>query len=161
MTSHVQCGSRKLVASIVVLLSCSGLFAQFETATLTGVLTDPLGAAVANANVKLSNQATNLESTALTDGEGRYSFSALRPGTYVFTASAPGFKQYVSSGLVLQVNQAARVDVQLSVGDVSERIQVTAAAPMLETESSARGAVVDQTKMVELPLNGRDYNQLA
>jgi hypothetical protein len=143
------------------LLLASALFAQFETATLTGVVSDPAGALVPRVTVRLMNQATNVETATLTDNEGRYTFTALRPGTYRLTASAPGFRQYTSSGLILQVNQAARVDIQLTVGDVTERVQVTAAAPVLETETSARGAVIDQTKIVELPLNGRDYNQLA
>ena len=67
----------------------------------------------------------------------------------------------MSSGLVLQVNQAGRLDLQLQVGEVSEQITVIAESSTLETETASRGAVIDHTKMVELPLNGRDYNQLA
>ena len=111
--------------------------------------------------MKLTNEATNAEFSAVTDEDGRYTFNALRPGSYRLVASAPGFKQFVSSGLVLQVNQSARVDIQLPVGPVSDTVEVSAEAAMLETETSSRGAVIDQTKIVELPLNGRDYNQLA
>ena len=111
--------------------------------------------------MKLTNEATNAEFSAVTDEDGRYTFNALRPGSYRLVASAPGFKQFVSSGLVLQVNQSARVDIQLTVGQVSDTVEVSAEAAMLETETSSRGAVIDQTKIVELPLNGRDYNQLA
>jgi hypothetical protein len=75
--------------------------------------------------------------------------------------SAPGFKQFVSNGVVLQVNQAARLDIELTVGAVTEQVTVIAEAPILDTESASRGAVIDQAKIVELPLNGRDYNQLA
>src|SRR5262249_14105875 len=75
--------------------------------------------------------------------------------------TAAGFKQQVSSGVTLQVNQAARLDISLSVGDVAEQVTVSEEAPLLETESSARGAVIDGRKIVGLPLNGRDYNQLA
>jgi carboxypeptidase family protein/TonB-dependent receptor-like protein len=142
-------------------LSLTVALAQFETATLTGTVTDAAGAVVPNANVKAINEATNVEATAVANGEGRYLFPNLRPGTYRVVATAQGFKQAVSNGVELQVNQAARLDIQLTVGAVTEQVNVTAEAPILETESASRGAVIDQTKMVELPLNGRDYNQLA
>src|ERR1051326_4227622 len=135
--------------------------AQFETATLTGTITDAGGAVVPNASIKIINEATNIEATTVANGEGRYLFPNLRPGSYRVIASAPGFKQSVSPGVVLQVNQAARLDMELTVGAVTEQVNVTSEAPILETESASRGAVIDQTKMVELPLNGRDYNQLA
>ncbi len=136
-------------------------FAQFESATLTGVVTDAAGAVVPGANVRAVNEATNLESAAVTNAEGRFQFPNLRPGSYRVIAGAPGFKQFVAAGVVLQVNQAARLDIQLTVGAVNEEVLVTGEAPLLETESSSRGAVIDHTKMIELPLNGRDYNQLA
>jgi hypothetical protein len=137
------------------------LWAQFETATLTGVVLDPAGAVVSEASVEAVNQATNTATTSRADSDGRYLLPSLRPGTYRITVSAPGFKRFVSSGLVLQVNQSARFDVQLTIGAVTEEISVTAESPLLETETASRGSVIDQTKIVELPLNGRDYNQLA
>src|SRR5215475_5463265 len=137
------------------------LSAQFESATLTGVVTDPAAAVVRAARITATNEATNTAQSVVSGDDGRYLFTNLRPGTYRVSVSAPGFKQEVASNIVLQVNQAARLDIQLTVGDVNEQVSVTAEAPVLETESAARGAVIDHTKMVELPLNGRDYNQLA
>jgi hypothetical protein len=128
--------------------------AQFETATLTGTVTDAAGALVPKAVVRAINESTNVEAAATANDEGRYLFPSLRPGSYRVTVSAPGFKQFVSNGVVLQVNQAARLDIELTVGAVTEQVTVIAEAPILDTESASRGAVIDQAKIVELPLNG-------
>ncbi len=146
---------------VFLLLCASPVFAQFDSATLTGVVSDAVKAVVPNASIKAINEATNVETRATSNEEGRYQFPNLRPGSYEIVATAPGFKQFVSKGVVLQVNQAARLDIDLAVGDVTEQITVNTEAPVLESESSSRGSVIDHTKMVELPLNGRDYNQLA
>jgi hypothetical protein len=152
---------RAWVRWMAVALFALPAWAQFDSATLTGVVTDTAGAVVVDATVKAVNENTNIEVPASTNAEGRYLFASLRPGSYRLTAVSNGFKQFVSQGLVLQVNQSARVDIQLTLGDVTQQVTVTADAPVLETETSSRGAVIDHTKMVELPLNGRDYNQLA
>ena len=142
-------------------LSAAAVLAQFESATLTGVVTDASGQVIPNVPVKAINEGTSVETLSTTNGEGRYNFPSLRPGSYRVVAATTGFKQFVSSGVVLQVNQAARLDIALTIGTVTEEVVVTGAAPVLETESGSRGAVIDHTKIVELPLNGRDYNQLA
>src|SRR5260370_12791707 len=147
--------------AILIALTTTLALAQFETATLTGVITDSAGAVVPKTDIKAINEATNVESNATANAEGRYFFPNLRPGSYRVTASAQGFKQFVSAGVVLQVNQAARLDIQLTVGAVTEQVNGTGETPGLETESGGRGAVLDHTKIVELPLNGRDCNQLA
>src|SRR5215475_7340385 len=136
-------------------------FAQFESATLTGVVTDPASAVVPDADIRAININTNQETAATTNSEGRYTFTNLRPGSYRVSAKAAGFKEAVSSGIVLQINQAARLNFELTVGQLSDQVQVIESAPVLQTETSGLGAVIDHTKIVELPLNGRDYNQLA
>jgi hypothetical protein len=150
------------VLSVICLffLQGSGL-AQFDSATLTGIVMDSSGSVVPGAAVKAVNQATNIEASAVSDAEGRFTFSDLRPGTYNIKATAAGFKQFVSTGLPLQVNEAVRLDISLEVGAVTDEVTVVAEAPVLETQSGGHGAVIDSTKIIELPLNGRDYNQLA
>ena len=117
---------------------------------------------VSGVAIRAINEGTNIEAAATTDDVGRFVFTSLRPGPYRVTATANGAsKSQSTAGIVLQVNQAARLDIKLAVGNVTERVTVNAEAPLLETETASRGAVIDHTKMVELPLNGRDYNQLA
>ncbi len=146
---------------VLVLLTAGALLAQSELATLTGIVTDPSGGVLANVDITVANEATNLTTTAKTNDTGRYFAPSLKPGVYTVTASFAGFKKYVNSGVILQVNDTARLDITLTVGAVTEEITVTASAPLLQTETSDRGAVIDQRKIIELPLNGRDYNQLA
>ena len=144
-----------------LMLSAFPVLAQFESATLTGVVADSSGQVIPGVAVKAVNEGTSVEAATTTNAEGRYNFPSLRPGSYRVVAAITGFKQFVSSGVVLQVNQAARLDMTLTIGTVTEEIVVTGEAPVLETETGSRGSVIDHTKIVELPLNGRDYNQLA
>ena len=137
------------------------LFAQAELATITGTVTDASSAVAPNVRITVTNEETNLAARSITNEGGRYVVPGLRPGVYKVQAALPGFKEYVQSGVKLQVNQTARIDVALALGDASEQVTVQSEASVLETETSSRGAVIDQQKMVELPLNGRDYNQLA
>ncbi len=136
-------------------------FAQQETATLTGEVKDGTGAVVPRATITLTNVETNISLKTETNEQGVFFVASLKPGPYSITAEKSGFKKTLRSGITLQVNQAARADLVLQVGDVSNTIEIVEAATLLETESSARGSVIDQKKIVELPLNGRDYNQLA
>ncbi len=146
---------------LLSLLTMSALLAQSELATLTGTVTDPSGAVVAKVEITITNQGTNQSTVSESNENGRYFVTSLRPGSYTVAASLAGFKKHVHPGVVLQVNQTARLDIGLEVGAVTEEVSVTAAVPLLEGETSNRGAVIDQRKIVELPLNGRDYNQLA
>jgi hypothetical protein len=164
-TKTYRCGMhllRRLGLIILVLLTFGGfLFAQSEVATLTGVVTDASGGVLTNVQVTVTNTGTNLSKAATTNETGRYFLPGLKPGVYSVTAALAGFKKYVNSSVTLQVNQTARLDLSLEVGEISQELTVSAEAPLLETETSSRGAVIDGRKIVELPLNGRDYNQLA
>jgi hypothetical protein len=146
---------------LIALLLQQRVFSQSELATLTGVVTDSSGAVLTKVDVTVTNTGTNLSKGSATNESGRYFLPGLKPGLYSVSASLAGFKKYVNAAVTLQVNQTARLDITLDVGEISQEVTVSAEAPLLETETSGRGAVIDGRKIVELPLNGRDYNQLA
>ncbi len=136
-------------------------FAQVSTAELSGDVTDPTGAAVAAAKVIAQNAETGATREAVTDTLGAYVMTLLPPGTYNLSVEAAGFRKTVQSGVVLQVNQRARVDCSLQVGQITETVQVTGTAPLLESQSSSLGSVVSERFVNELPINGRNFIQLA
>src|SRR5919106_1394372 len=144
-----------------ILLGPADALAQQEAATVVGEVRDPSGAVVPNATVTVTNIDTNISVVTVTNDRGSYTVPNLRPGGYSVSAEAPGFSKIVRSGLTLQVAQVARVDVTLEARQLTEAVEVVGATPLLETLTSSRGSVIDQRKIVDLPLNGRDYNQLA
>jgi carboxypeptidase family protein/TonB-dependent receptor-like protein len=144
-----------------LLVSPLTAFAQQETATITGTVRDVSGAVVPKAAVTVTNIRTNITAKTEADDNGGYVIPSLRPGDYSVTAESAGFQKTVRTGVTLQVAQVARVDVTLQTGQITEAIEVVGATPLLESLTSSRGSVIDQKKIVELPLNGRDYNQLA
>jgi hypothetical protein len=150
-----------LLLMAILLLCTAFASAQQETATVTGEVKDASGAVVPQAIITITNTGTNISIRSETNELGAYTVPNLRPGAYNITVEKTGFSKTVRSGLVLQVNQVARIDLSLQLGGVNEVIEVAGGAPLLETETSSRGAVIDQKKIVDLPLNGRDYNQLA
>src|SRR5947207_5221725 len=135
--------------------------AQVTTADLIGTVRDSSGALVAGAQVTITNEATGVSRSALTDAAGNYLITQLPPGRYVLTAELSGFRKHVQSGLELQVNQRAQVDLALQIGQVTETIEVVGAAPLLESQSSVLGSVISETQVRDLPLNGRNFVQLA
>ncbi|MBM3776559.1 MAG: carboxypeptidase regulatory-like domain-containing protein, partial [Acidobacteria bacterium] len=147
---------------LVALVTFSGfLLAQAPTGEIVGAVTDPSGAAVSGAAVTVSNPATNMQRAAATNEAGIFAVPALPPGTYTVKVEAQGFATQVRSEIELQVGQIARFDFNLRVGNVSEIIEVQGGAPVLETETTSLGAVIENRRIVELPLNGRNYLQLA
>jgi hypothetical protein len=135
--------------------------AQQETATITGQVTDASGSLVAKAAVTVTNIETNVSVKAETDERGFYVIPSLRPGNYSVAVESAGFARITRTGVTLQVAQVARIDITLQAGQVTEAVEVVGATSLLDTQTSSRGSVIDQKKIVELPLNGRDYNQLA
>ncbi|MBV9744063.1 MAG: TonB-dependent receptor, partial [Acidobacteriia bacterium] len=146
---------------MAVLLLAASLMAQGPGASITGEVRDPSGAILAGARVTARNTSTNVARTTLTDTAGIYVISALQPGTYEVTGETAGFTMGVRKDLLLEVAQTARVDFILQVGNTSETVNVTASAAVLETETASTGQVVDNRKVVELPLNGRQFYGLA
>jgi carboxypeptidase family protein len=152
----------KSLAVITLLFSArSLLLAQVATAELTGSVLDTSGASVVNARVTATAAATNLAHDTVSDKSGVYVLTLLPPGDYTITVEAPGFHKLVQTGLALQVNQQAKLDFTLEVGQVNETVQVTGQAPLLQSESSSLGTVVNQQLVSDLPLNGRNFIQLA
>jgi len=125
-----------------------------------GEVRDPAGAAVVEATVTITNTATNASRTTTTNESGLYAFPALQPGTYSIRVEAKGFKAYNQTGIELQVQQNARIDIALTIGQVTEVLEVTAQGALLATENATVGTVVDQKRIVELPINGRNYLSL-
>src|SRR4051794_26743188 len=113
------------------------------TATLLGNVTDSTGAAVAGARVAVVNPETSASLATLSTTEGTYQVPYLAPGSYTVTIEASGFKRYVREGLVVRTGEVPRVDVQLEVGAVTESVQVSGAAPLLDTETATAGQVLD------------------
>jgi hypothetical protein len=137
------------------------LFGQFDTATVLGTIRDASGLPVSGSKVELTNLRTGITQTTQTDGEGNYQFFNVRIGVYRVTAEANGFKKGVAEDFTVTVNARQRVDLQLQVGQVTESIVVSDAAALLETDSSSRSTVVSSQQIVNLPLNGRAYADLA
>jgi hypothetical protein len=143
------------------LLVVAAAFGQFDTGSIIGTVTDPSSAVVSGVKVTLENVRTGVRQTTTTDMEGSYSFLSQRIGEYRVVAESTGFKQVSSDPFTLTVNARQRVNLTLQVGDVSQAVAVTGTAEALETESSDRGQVIQRAAIVNLPLNGRAYADLA
>jgi hypothetical protein len=150
-----------LLLAALIALNSRPACSQVASAELSGTISDASGAVVANAKVIATNIATNSAREATSNSTGNYLITLLPPGDYLVTVEAPGFRKLEQRGLTLQINQQASLDLQMQVGQVSETLEVTAQAPLLETESSSIGTVVNQKLVNQLPLNGRNFIQLA
>lgn len=153
---------RKLNLSALLLISLAlPLLNAQNFATVTGSVTDKTGAMAAATKVVATNLDTQVARETNTDDGGNYTIPLLPPGRYKLTASKTGFRQVVQDNITLEVNQTARLDFQLEVGQVTETVEVKASGPMLESDNSAIGQVIEQKAVAELPLNGRNFVQLA
>jgi hypothetical protein len=133
------------------------LFGQGTSGTIVGTVLDPSGAAVANASVNIKNQGTNETRIAKTGADGGYSMPLLPPGNYQVSVEVSGFAKAITGVVSLSVNQTARIDVTLSIGQSAQAIQVTGEAPLIQTDTSSLGNVIDQTNVSTLPLNQRNW----
>src|SRR5579862_664626 len=143
-----------------ILLGATAVWAQTDNATLTGTVHDPSGAVVSGAKVQVKNIATGVVKETATNSAGLYYVPNLIPGTYSIDVSAPGFQPKQLVGIQLDVDQEAAVNVQLTVGSVTQQVSVTEIPPLLQTEEASVGAVVQSQTVQDLPLNGRYYTQL-
>src|SRR5712691_2332104 len=143
------------------LMAANPVWAQLGTATISGNVTDSSGAVVVGANVSAANNGTGFQRQTTTNPQGQYNLPGLNPGSYSLTVEFMGFRRAEHSNITLQVDQNARIDVALEVGQTTDTVEITAQAPLVESQSAALGAVVDTQKILALPLNGRNFLQLA
>ena len=146
---------------LLTLITAAPAFAQFETASVIGTVHDTTGGVVPGATITLTNAATGVSVAMPTNGEGNYEFFTAKAGAYVVTAEKAGFSMALVDNVQVQVGARLRVDLRMAVGNVTEKVEVTAQAPLLETDSSQRGQVITGDQMRELALNGREYSSLA
>ena len=144
---------------VTLLLAAFPLSAQ--NASLAGTVKDQQGGAVPSATITLTSQDTGVSQTTVADTGGNYEFPTVRPGTYQLKAGQKGFQTFAQGGIVLAVDDRSRVDPVLQVGDTSTVITVESQASTVSTESSSLGSVVENRKIVEMPLNGRFFLDLA
>jgi len=147
--------------SLLLSLLLGAAWAQNPTGQITGTINDQSGAVIAGAVVTAQNKATNLTRTSTTNEEGVFNIPALPPGVYDVTVDAKGFPKQVRAGVEIQVGVASRLDFSVAVGNVAETIRVEGGAPLIQTETTEIGQVIENKRIVELPLNGRNYLQLA
>jgi len=159
----VSCLCAVLMAWAFICVSSPSAFAQTQTsaASISGTVTDNTGAVVPEVKVTLSNPDTAFVRTFTSDSAGLYSFTLVPPGTYTLTAEKQGFNTYVQKGIVLEVGQAATQDLTLQVGAVTQEINVTASAPIVDKADVNISSTVTEQATVELPLNQRNIFGLA
>jgi hypothetical protein len=159
--------NREIFRLWLVLLLALGLvgpaaFAQVQASgTISGHVTDVTGASVAKASVVITETQTGVTTSTTTSSSGFYSVTLLKPGVYSIQVTVPGFDASISSNLTLQVAQVLQQDFQLKVGDVKQQVTVSAGAPLLNTETTDLGNVIERAPIIQLPLNGRNFSQLA
>lgn len=141
------------------LLAALPVFAQVDRATLTGIVRDPSDAVIPNAQVRVTNLATGVVSSATTTQTGTYLIVNLQPGEYLLQAEAPGFQRFEQT-IALEIGARARLDVSLAVGSVGETVKVEGVTPLVETETSVVGTVVDSNEVAKLPLAIRNWDDL-
>ena len=146
-------------ATLLAILTATSGAAQVTTGTIVGTVSDQNGV-VPGASVTIREVTKNTSGVYVTDQTGSYTAPFLSPGTYAVEVEVPGFKKWVREGVILQVNQRARVDVALEVGGFEQTTNVIAEAPLLRTDSSEVGTVIEERAIKELPLNGRNFATL-
>src|SRR5882757_3090010 len=158
-------GGRLVLAGFVVLAfvlaNAAPLYAQFDTGAVLGTVTDSSGASVNGASVTLTNEGTSATATFTTQADGAYKFTPVKVGTYKVSVTLTGFQTAVQHGIAVNVGQSLVVDIALKPGAVTETIEVSTSAPVLQSQDASVGQIVDTRSVNNLPLNGRNFTFLA
>jgi hypothetical protein len=150
-----------VLISAILLAAILPVQGQVESAKVVGIVRDNSGAVLPGAEVTITNVATSVARLVQSDETGNYVITELRPGTYTLTVAHGGFKKLEQAAFKLDVNQVVRVDIALVVGAVNEQVTVSAAEPLVESQTSSLGQVVSENEVHDLPLNGRDFVELS
>src|SRR5690348_16182118 len=157
-------GASWVQSLLLVALVSFGLIsaqAQVDTGTIVGTVTDPSGAVISGAKVTLTNLGTNASLTTTTQADGTYKFSTVRIGSYKIDVTAQGFQTTSQRDVTVEVSSNVLANFQMQPGSVTQMVEVTTAAPVLETQSASVGQVINQRNVDSLPLNGRNFTFLA
>lgn len=157
----LACIIRVFLAVILTFVGALPLLAQVDTGSITGTVTDSTGAVVSGAKVTLTNEGTGTALSTTSSANGTYDFSPVRIGSYKLEVSASGFKTAVQAHVVVDVSARVAEDFKLQPGAVSETVEVTSGAPVLQSQDASVGQVVDQRTVNDIPLNGRNFTFLA
>ncbi|MBI1899394.1 MAG: TonB-dependent receptor, partial [Acidobacteria bacterium] len=147
-------------AILLVLVLASSAPAQVATGSVTGIVTDPSQGRLPNVSLRLANEDTGVTRTATTNSEGEYTFPLLGSGRYRIEAEASGFQRFTRSSIVVELGRVVRLDIALPLGQLTESVDVSAAAPLLESESSTVGQFIENKTIADMPLNGRRVGEL-
>src|SRR6266849_4530605 len=149
-----------LAACLLLVFSSSGLRAQSTNASITGRVTDPSKALIADAHISAINTATNFRYETTTNSPGEYYLTNLLPGIYQIEIEKPGFKKLIKPDVTLHVQDVIELNFELTLGSASETITVESGAPLLNTESGTVSTLIDHTFVENFPLNGRSFQTL-
>ena len=152
--------SQVILVAMLVLFGAASVRAQEVEATIYGSVTDPVGAAVPDATITVTNPSTGQSVLAKSGPDGSYIVTSLRPATYNISVERTGFQVSIETGVKLDVSQKARIDVQLKVGAVTTTVEVAGVAPQVETATATVGMMIDTHQVTELPLNIRRFGTL-
>lgn len=148
------------VIAAILSVAAARLPAQVESGKIVGTVHDESGGVIAGAVVTAENSATGASAKATTSDAGEYVITPLKPGSYSVRVEQPGFKVSIRTGITLDVNQVARIDVALVLGSLTETVSVSTAVPLVESQTSSIGQVIEENRVHDLPLNGRNFMQL-
>ncbi|HYO82782.1 MAG TPA: carboxypeptidase-like regulatory domain-containing protein, partial [Bryobacteraceae bacterium] len=149
-----------LQLALTLLLCTSFAVAQSSSGAITGVVVDPSQAALAGVTLNLVNTDTGVAYSATTSNLGEYTLPLLPVGKYTLTVEAAGFQSYMRRDITVELGRTMRLDIPMQVGAVSERVEVTGNAPMLESETSSVGQLIENKTIADMPLNGRRVGDL-
>ena len=149
-----------LLGAFIGLVVSSPAHAQTATGEISGAVSDPTGAAIPKASITLTSEDTKVSRTTVANQDGHYIFTNVLTGSYNVSVEASGFNKTEEANITVQVNQIVALNYTLTIGNVEEKVEVTASAQALQTSSSALGTVIDSNAVNDLPLNGHNFTQL-